>query len=155
MELDPKDRRLLNMIQGDFPLERRPFRVLGERLGLPEEEVFERVRRLKEEGIIRRLGGVFDSAALGYKSTLVAARVPEESVEEVAVHLQTIPGVTHNYLRTHPFNLWFTLSAPSEKAIHETLSRLRSSFGFEEVRSLPALRLFKIRVDFPFEEEEE
>ena len=145
--LDATDRRILDIIQTDFPLAPRPYAVLGERLGLPEEEVFARVRALREKKIIRRLGANFQSAKLGFVSTLCAARVPEEKLEAFIAAVNAEPGVTHNYLRDHAYNVWFTLISPSVEERAAVLASLEGRTGVA-ILNLPATRLFKIRVDF-------
>lgn len=150
--LDATDRRLLDVIQTEFPLAPRPYAVLGERLGLPEEEVFARVRALRARGIIRRLGANFQSAKLGFVSTLCAAKAPEERLEAFIAAVNAEPGVTHNYLRDHAYNVWFTLISPSREASRAVLDRLSERTGVP-ILNLPATKLFKIRVDFRMDEE--
>ena len=145
--LDALDRRILDIIQTDFPLAPRPYAVLGERLGLAEEEVFARVRALREKKIIRRLGANFQSAKLGFVSTLCAAKVPEEKLPAFTEAVNAEPGVTHNYLRDHAYNVWFTLITASAEAREAVLKSLTERTGVA-ILNLPATRLFKIRVDF-------
>lgn len=153
--MDDLDRQLLNHVQTTFPVEARPYLTLAQLTNSSEQEAWQRIQELRHEGIIRRLGGVFDSHRLGYKSTLCAAKVPAEKIRPLADFLQKIPGVTHNYLRNHDYNMWFTLIAPSQLEAKKILDRIRTVLGSEEVYSLPALRLFKISVDFDFNAERE
>ena len=146
--MDEPDRKILNAIQSDFPITERPYEALGRQLGLSEEEVLQRVKRLKEEGIIRRIGGNFHSSKLDFKSTLCAAKVPEEKIESFVKVVNRHPGVTHNYLRNHEFNVWFTFIAPSFEAIEHSLKEISDITGVREVYSLPAVKMFKIKVDF-------
>ncbi|MBS4022151.1 MAG: AsnC family transcriptional regulator [Dethiobacter sp.] len=146
------DRELLNIIQTDFPLEPRPYAVIGERLGLSEKDTLSRVAALKEKGVIRRIGGIFDSGKLGFSSTLVALKVEEDRVEEVARSVGSYAGVTHNYQRAHEFNLWYTLVAPSVGAMEQILAETSCLPGVLKLRNLPALRLFKIGVNFDMQE---
>ena len=148
--LDMTDRRLLDIIQTAFPLQARPFARLSEELGLSEEETLDRVRRLKEQGIIRRLGANFDSRKLGWQSTLCGAQVPPEKLAAFTAEVNRLPGVTHNYLRKHAYNVWFTLIAPSEDAITQTLQALSARTGIT-VLNLPARKIYKLKVDFPLE----
>ena len=145
--LDATDRRILDIIQTDFPLAPRPYAVLGERLGMPEEEVFARVRALREKKIIRRLGANFQSAKLGFVSTLCAAKVPGEKLDAFIAAVNAEPGVTHNYLRDHTYNVWFTLITASPEAREAVLRDLEERTGVA-ILNLPATKLFKIRVDF-------
>lgn len=146
--MDELDRRILNEIQSDFPIAPRPYEELGKCLEIPEREVFLRVKTLKEEGVIRRIGGNFHSRKLDFSSTLCAAKVPEEKLKEFVEVVNLYPGVTHNYLRNHEYNVWFTFIAPSMDAIENALVEISEVTGVKEVHSLPALRMFKIKVDF-------
>lgn len=152
--MDSTDRALLNAIQNHFPIAVRPFQRLGEAVGTTEEDAFKRIQSLRQEGIIRRLGGVFDSRRLGYYSTLCAAKVPEEKIPILAKLLNEIPGVTHNYIRDHAYNSWFTLIARSQAVAERILNHIREASGVSEVFSLPATRLFKINVNFDLLDEE-
>ncbi|MFH1091119.1 MAG: Lrp/AsnC family transcriptional regulator [Pseudomonadota bacterium] len=146
------ERSILNQIQSDFPIEKRPYHVLGRRLGLSEEEVLSAVRDMRAKGIIRRIGGSFSSSRLGYASTLCAARVPKEKVEEFARFVNRYEGVTHNYRRNHDVNVWFTFIAPSMEEIEQRLAEIAQATGITEIYNLPAEKTFKIKVDFRFEE---
>jgi DNA-binding Lrp family transcriptional regulator len=147
--LDDLDRAILNEIQSNFPLVPRPYAEMGRRVGAGEEEVLARVAAMHEAGIIRRIGANFTSRKLGYTSTLCAARVPPENLESFAAVVNRYPGVTHNYLRKHRYNVWFTLIADSEARLAEILQEIREASGATEILSLPAKEIFKIKVDFP------
>jgi DNA-binding Lrp family transcriptional regulator len=149
-ELSAPERGLLNLMQSGFPLESRPYAVLGRKLGLDEDAAFELARALRAKGLIRRIGANFQPARLGYSSTLCAARVPPEKLEEFTQTVNALPGVTHNYLRDHAYNVWFTLIAPSEQAIADILRALEEKTGLA-VLNLPAERLYKIKADFRLE----
>ncbi len=146
--MDTVDRQLLDALQEAVPLVPRPFAALGETLGLSEDEVLRRVRRLKEENIIRQIGPIFSSRRLGYQSTLVAFRVEPERLDEVAAMVSTHPGVSHNYSRNHYYNLWFTLTLPPEQVLEEEIARLAEDGGVGDWLNLPSLRLFKLGVHF-------
>lgn len=146
--MDDTDRSIINEIQADFPVSGRPFMDLGNRLGLSEAEVLERVARLKREGVIRRIGGNFNSGALGFASTLCAAKVPEDKLEVFAEVVNRFPGVTHNYQRNSVYNVWFTFIAPSMEKIEEALMQIEEETGVAGIRSFPSIRLFKIKVGF-------
>lgn len=149
--LDSIDKRLLDIIQTGFPIETRPYAVLGTQLGIPEQEVLDRVRGLKEKKIIRRLGANFQSAKLGFRSTLCGAKVPDNKLEAFIKEVNEQPGVTHNYLRKHTYNVWFTLIGDSWDGMCATLDGITSRTGVP-ILNLPATRLFKIRVDFAMED---
>jgi DNA-binding Lrp family transcriptional regulator len=146
--LDTTDRLLLDLLQQAFPLTSAPFARLAQRLDLEEREVLERTRRLKEESIIRQIGPIFDSRRLGYHSTLAAFRVDPEKLDNVAVQISAHPGVSHNYSRSHHYNLWFTLTLADDRDLEEEVSRLASECEVDEYLNLPALRVFKIGVRF-------
>jgi len=146
--LDEVDRTILNEIQSHFPIDPKPYQVLAEKLGCSEAEVIRRVRRLKEHEVIRRIGANFNSRKLGYTSTLCAAKVPPERVDAFVGVVNSYRGVTHNYRRDHEYNIWFTLIAPSEEDLHRTIEEIAAATEVGEILSLPAERIFKIRVDF-------
>lgn len=148
-ELDDLDRAILNEIQSNFPLAPRPYAEMGKRVGAGEEEVLARVTAMHDAGIIRRIGANFTSRKLGYTSTLCAARVPPENLESFAAVVNRYPGVTHNYLRKHRFNVWFTLIAESEARLADILQEIRETSGATKILSLPAKEVYKIKVDFP------
>lgn len=145
--MDTIDRKLLDIIQTDFPLESRPYAILGEKLELTEAETLARVRALKDQGIIRRLGGNFQSRKLGWRSTLCAAKVPEDQLEQFVAEVNSHPGVTHNYLREHEFNIWFTFIGPNWDAVCATLEGISQKTGIK-ILNMPAEKMFKIKVDF-------
>ena len=146
--MDEMDRMILNEIQSHFPIEARPYQVLGEKLGCSEEEVLQRVQDLKDREVIRRIGANCNSRKLGYTSTLCAAKVPSRLMARFVEVVNSYTGVTHNYRRDHDYNIWFTLIAPSEEKIERILREIVELTEVEEVISLPAERLFKIQVDF-------
>ena len=149
--LDRKDRLILNEIQRNFPITHRPFLALARKLRLREKEIVERVQRLKDVGIIRRIGASFSARAVGFTSTLCAARVPGAKVERFVAVVNTYPGVTHNYEREGEYNIWFTLIAPSRRKIHQILAEISRKTGVKGILNLPAQKTFKIAVDFNFE----
>lgn len=146
--MDAIDRKIINAIQSNFPISLQPYQELGKQLHLAPDEVLKRVKVLKAAGIIRRIGGNFHSHRLNYTSTLCAARVPEDKIEHFVEVVNNYPGVTHNYLRKHDYNIWFTFIAPSTSTIENALKEISEKTGVKEVYSLPAVRMFKIRVDF-------
>lgn len=153
MQLDNTDRRLLNLIQTDFPICSKPYFVLGDKLGISEDEVLQRLEQLMSNDIIRRLGGVFDSRKLGYKGTLCAIKVPTERIDEVAEVINSYIGITHNYLRDHQYNMWFTILAQSPKKVEQLLQEIKEKTGINELINLPSERFFKILVSFNVKDE--
>ena len=149
--LEKRDRLILNEIQRNFPVCHRPFLALARRLKLKEKEILQRVQRLKEVGIIRRIGASFSARAVGFHSTLCAAKVPRGKSKKFVAVVNSYPGVTHNYEREGDYNVWFTLIAPSEKKVHQILEQIAAKTGVKEILNLPALKTFKIAVDFNFD----
>ncbi|MDD4168722.1 MAG: AsnC family transcriptional regulator [Desulfotomaculaceae bacterium] len=149
--MDQIDRNLLNLIQADFPLVKEPYRELGRLLGLEEVVVIARLERLCKSGALRRLGGVFDYRKLGYSGTLCAVHVEPERVKDAAAYINSFPGVTHNYLREHHYNMWFTVLAENGEKLDEILGLIRENTGVREIMELPAERVFKIKVNFNLE----
>ncbi|RLC32164.1 MAG: Lrp/AsnC family transcriptional regulator [Deltaproteobacteria bacterium] len=148
MFMNRTDKEILNEIQSNFPITSRPYLEIGKRLGLSEATVIESVRRLKKEKIIRRIGGNFYSYRLDFASTLCAASVPEDEIEHFVGVVNRFPGVTHNYLRDHRYNIWFTFIAKDMNEIENALKRISEETGRTEIRNLPAVKTFKIKVDF-------
>jgi DNA-binding Lrp family transcriptional regulator len=151
--LDDVDRRLLNLMQGSFPIAPRPYRHVAELGEVTEAEVMSRVEHLLEQRIVRQVTPIFDTRALGYSSMLVAAKVDPEHPHRAAHVINEHPGVSHNYLRNHEFNLWFTIATEpdSKLGLQGTLDVLAREAGAESVRQLPTLKLFKIRMDLEME----
>jgi len=146
--MDRLDREILNIIQEGLPLDTRPFRTLGALVGIDEDDVLERVRRLKNEGIIRRIGAVFDTGNLGFTSTLCAAKVPADRLERFVDIVNSYRGVTHNYLRDYEYNVWFTFIAPTENEIEKALSDISRETGISNIISMPVKRKLKIDARF-------
>lgn len=145
--MDSYDKKILDIIQSSFPIAPRPYAVVGEQVGLTESEVLARVRRLKAEGVIRRMGANFGSRQLGWRSTLCGAEVPLDKLDAFVAEVNKHSGVTHNYLRDHTFNVWFALIAPTSEDIEAVLADITANTGVE-IMNLPASKLFKIKVDF-------
>jgi siroheme decarboxylase len=153
IELDELDKRLLNLMQGKFPIAPRPFQHVAGEAGIHEDEVLTRVQHLLDERIIRQVTPIFDTRALGYSSMLVAAKVDPENPWRAANVINAHPGVSHNYLRNHEFNIWFTIATEPDSplGLQGTLDVLAELAGAESVRQLPTLKLFKIRMDLEME----
>ncbi len=150
--LDAVDRKLLNLVQNQFPLAARPYHALGEKVGASGEEVLSRIRTLKTNSIIRNIAAIFDTRRLGYQTSLVAMKVLPERLDEAAKVVNRHPGGSHNYARNHAFNLWYTIALPPGRPLEEVVERLRELSGGESARPLPTLRLFKIGVKLEMEE---
>ncbi len=146
--MDDIDRKILNLIQKEFPVTAEPFKEIGAVVGISEDEALERVRRLREEGIIRRIGAVFDPGKLGFVSALCAARVPEEKIRPFVETVNALPGVTHNYRRNNKYNVWFTVIAPSEESLEESLAGVKEKSGIVDILTMRAVRTFKVDASF-------
>jgi DNA-binding Lrp family transcriptional regulator len=151
--LDETDKRVMNLLQSSFPLDPEPYRLIAAEAGIETDEVLARTARLLDERIIREITPIFDTRALGYESMLVAAKVDAENPQRAAAIVNSHPGVSHNYLRTHDFNLWFTIATPpdSELGLAGTLDVLMRETGAESMRQLPTLTLFKINMNLEME----
>ncbi len=146
--MDEIDRKILNMVQEEISICSHPFHGVADTLGLSETEVIERLKRLKREGIIRRIGAVLDPRSLGWVSTLCAARVPDDMIDEFVSIVNQFSGVTHNYERNAYYNIWFTLTAPSWEKVGEILKDISVRTGIQEIVHLPAREIFKVKVQF-------
>ncbi len=135
---------LLSVVQDAFPLEERPYLVLAEQLGSDEPSVFAAVENLRQSGIIRRIGGVYDSKALGFISRLCAGNVPESALDAFAAAVNKIPAITHNYVRSHEYNVWFTVIAQSEAEIQKIVDEVCAKTELHNVHILSATKKFKI-----------
>ncbi|MGC8605624.1 MAG: AsnC family transcriptional regulator [Desulfomonilaceae bacterium] len=148
-QIDETDRALLNEVQSRFPVQSHPYRVIGSRVGISEQETLDRIAKLRDAGIIRRIGASINSRGLGFVSTLIATTVPVDQLDNVVSIINSFPGVTHNYLRRHRLNVWFTLIAQSEADKIRIIREMSEQTGIE-LFDYPAKRIFKIRVDFKF-----
>jgi siroheme decarboxylase len=152
--LDETDKRLMNLLQSSFPLDPEPFALVASEAELEVDDVLARTQRLLDGRIIREITPIFDTRALGYESMLVAAKVDAENPQRAAQVVNSHPGVSHNYLRTHDFNLWFTIATPpdSELGLAGTLEVLMRETGAVSMRQLPTLTLFKINMNLEMEQ---
>ncbi len=148
--LEEADNRILSALQIEFPLCRSPYREIAKRTGLSEQEALERVRALRQRGLVRRIGGVINSQKLGLTGTLVAMKVPPERIDEVADTINVLPNVTHNYLRDHAYNMWFTITANSPQELAEIVKQIQKSTGITDLLDLPSLKTYKINVRLDF-----
>src|SRR3989338_7894503 len=144
--MDDLDRKILTEIQRDFPRVTEPFRALGEKLGISGGETLERIKKLKEDQVLRQISAIFDTKSLGYKSTLVAMKFSNEQLDCGAEIINQHPGVSHNYRRNDAYNLWFTVAVPSYHSLEGTIQKLHELSGALNTLILPTLKLFKIGV---------
>ncbi|MEN6507616.1 MAG: Lrp/AsnC family transcriptional regulator, partial [Smithella sp.] len=126
----------------------RPFLIVAGQCGISEDEAITRIRKMKEKGIIRRVGAVFDGVKLGRVSTLCAARVPEEKIDLFVQTVNANKGVTHNYRRDHEYNIWFTVSAPTDLELESFLKDVKEKSGVPDILDMRAVRTFKINASF-------
>ncbi|HNT35999.1 MAG TPA: hypothetical protein PKH07_13500 [bacterium] len=148
MSANPLDQRIFRMIQDGIPIQSRPFDVMAKDLGCSSEDLLNRIKTTVDKGMIRAIGAVFSPQHLGYRTVLCGALVSPACVRTVAEQLNRLHEVTHNYLREHDWNLWFTLVAADTSRIEEILNLVRTNQGVETVVALPARRVFKIAVLF-------
>jgi DNA-binding Lrp family transcriptional regulator len=146
--MDEIDKKILNILQKEFPLEERPFQIVAEKCGISEEETLSRIQKMKDDGIIRRIGAVFDGAKLGRISTLCAARVPEEKIDSFVQIVNANKNVTHNYRRDNEYNIWFTVSAATVEELEGFLTEVKEKTGVTDILDMRAVRTFKINASF-------
>lgn len=145
--MDEVDKKILHTIQESISLEKKPFKEIGVKLGISESEVLHRLRKMKDEGVVRKIGGILNPKAFGYKSTLLAVECPKHKIDEIAKVVNEYEGVTHNYMRDDELNLWFTLNGKNESELRKTLCELKNKIPYRMVE-LPTLKKFKIGVKF-------
>tara|TARA_Y100001936_G_scaffold222596_1_gene238632 strand:+ start:1018 stop:2076 length:1059 start_codon:yes stop_codon:yes gene_type:complete len=145
---DLLDREILNLIQSDFPLDPAPYKRIAEAVDSTESEVMRRIERLKKENVIRQVSAIFDTRRLGYKTTLVAFKYPDDILDEAAQRINKHPGVSHNYARNGHFNLWFTIAVPPHENIDSVVNEMAEETGAIAARIMPTIRFFKIGVNF-------
>lgn len=153
IQLDETERALLTIVQDELPLTVRPFDALAERLGITYEEAMERIQRLHGEGVIRRFGPVLETDRVGLSArTLVLMKVPQERMDEVAEIVSSFESVTHNYERSHEYNMWFTLITSSQNQLRSCLKEILEAVQIPEtdVLDLPVTRRYKIKVRYSF-----
>jgi len=143
---DAIDKVLLTHVQERFPIDHRPFATLGQQIGISEPECLARVERLETGKVIRQLSAIFDTRSLGYQSSLVAMKVDPARLDEAAEVINQHPGVSHNYKRNDPFNMWFTVAVPPTNSLERTVATLHALARADAAIILPTLRLYKIGV---------
>ncbi len=148
MKMDGVNQKLLVILQNGFPLTAEPFVEMSKSLNISEEEVIDRIEGFKKEGIIRQISPVFDARSLGYRTTLVAMKVPEDRLEKAAQILRENPYISHGYEREHPFNLWFTLSMLGTVSMEVEMRRIGEDIPADTFFQLPAIKLYKIGAYF-------
>jgi len=146
--MDEIDKKILNLIQEEFPLHKRPYKEIGRQVNIDEKEAVKRVQKLKDAGVIRRIGVVFEPKKLDYTSTLCGVHVDKKNLMEVVDVINKHTGVTHNYEREGDLNLWFTIIANKEEEIDAFISDLERKFLLKIYR-FPKKRVFKIKTFFP------
>ena len=139
---------LLNRVQKDIPIVRRPYAQLAGEIGLSEQEALDILREVKAAGVLRQVSAIFDTRTLGYQSSLVAAVYDTEQLDAGAAIVSQHPGVSHNYRRNHDFNLWYTIAVPPESDLEAHVQRLHELSGAKLTRLMPTLHLYKIGVEF-------
>ena len=146
--MDKINKTILNNMQVDFPIASRPYKIIADKLGILEDELIQRVRQMKDDMLIRRIGGNFSPDKLGFYSTLCAAKVSLDKVELFTDTVNDYPGVTHNYRRDHKFNIWFTFIAESMERIESHLKEIAEKTGVTDILNLPATRVYKLKAQF-------
>ncbi|HOO37875.1 MAG TPA: AsnC family transcriptional regulator [Deltaproteobacteria bacterium] len=148
--MDTIDKKILTLVNKSLPVDERPYGKIAETLGLAEQEVIERLRSMRAQGLIRRIGAVINPRRIGWHSTLCAMQIPEEKLDYYADTVNSYPEITHNYIRSGQPNCWFTLITPDKESSLRIISEIEQRLG-ERVLDLPARRVFKIKVAFDLE----
>ncbi len=143
--MDKLDRQILDILQEEYPLQVNPYASMAKELGITEAELLDRIGQLKEKGIIRRIGAVIDGKSLGFYSTLCATSVSENRIGEVAQVINQRMEVTHNYVRDHKLNIWFTVTAESYKSALNIIKEIEEEAHIK-IYAMPAKKTYKIRV---------
>lgn len=146
--MNQKDKALLNLLQFELPVNESPFQAIADQLGWSEAEVYRRIRKLKEQKIIRRIGGVLEAKKIKHQSVLAAARVPPAKIKSVAGIMAGYREVTHSYLRSHQYNVWFTITSTSAARVKKIAGEIQAAAGIDDVYLLPALKKYKIDTRF-------
>ncbi|OQY01472.1 MAG: AsnC family protein [Desulfobacteraceae bacterium 4572_130] len=146
--IDDIDKKIINRIQNSFPIDSRPYKIIGLELNLSEKQIISRIKNLKKNGIIRRIGANFVPKKLGFYSTLCAAKVSNEKIDKFVKIVNSYSGVTHNYMREHKYNIWFTFIASSPDEIKKNLKEISEKTGVANILNLPATDIFKISAQF-------
>ena len=144
MNFTPVETKVLNRIQKDFPAVPDPLAAMADELSIPAPDFMATVSDLKTRKIIRTISGIFNADRLGYVSVLVAFSLEESGIERAALAINAHPGVSHNYLRDHRFNIWFTLASESDKQLEQAIGILAGQSGAKDYIILRNERLFKI-----------
>ena len=146
-ELDEIDRKLINLIQLNFPISKNPFEEIAETIGTTEEIILFKLNRLKEKGILRRIGPIINTRGIGGTNTLAAVKVSEDDIDKAAAVINKYDEVSHNYLRNEEYNIWFTVSAPTQERLDQILSEIQAELNCP-LLNLPTVNQFKIQVNF-------
>jgi len=149
--IDETDKKILQLLQDDFPLVEQPYKAIGEKLNLTENQTINRIKHLTQQGVIQKIGPVVNKTKIGkHATTLVALKVPSEQVTAVAQVINQYSGVSHNYLREHEYNVWFTLNSPTNSELETTLTEIlqKTAVKAKDMLNLPTRNCFKINVRF-------
>jgi DNA-binding Lrp family transcriptional regulator len=150
--MDPTSIKLINLLQKGLPIEKDPYGIMAEQLGISRTELVSKIKELYQEGYIRRIGGTFDNARMGYTSVLFGACVPDQVLNPAAAYVNSFKGVTHNYLRTGRLNMWFTFSFSDQEEKERLVKGFQERFEIAEIYEFPKLRNYKLNVFFDLED---
>lgn len=149
-KLEDIEKKMLDILQNELPIEENPFQAIADKLDISLSETLERIESLKDKGIIRRIGAVINAEQVGYKSTLCACKMPENIIDDFAAVVNNIPYITHNYVRDHDLNIWFTLTTPTIEERGRIILELEDQFSII-ISCMPARTVYKIRVSLGME----
>ena len=146
--MNEEDKAILLELQNNFPLCKRPFKLLASRFEIEEEEFIEKVRNLKQKGMIRKIGPKINVRKMQRISALIALKVKNELIENIAIKINEFDEVSHNYERTHDYNIWFTLSVKNKEKFDNIIKKISKLNGVEDIIILPTTKFFKLDVRF-------
>ncbi len=144
---DDLDKKILNALQESFPLDQRPFAAIGKTFGISEQQAMDRVQGLIDRGIIRRMGPIFNYGDMDLAGALIAAKMPQDEIEQAQAVFADLPEVTHAYQRDHEYNLWFTVIA-EEQDMQRVIDHITGRLSLSSVIRLPRLNEFKLNTVF-------
>ncbi len=136
--MDDLERRVINDLQGGFPICERPFEDMALRLRTSEQELMACIGRLLERGVLTRFGPLYHAERMGGALTLAAMRIPRADFEQAAAVVNAMPEVAHNYARDHAYNMWFVLATETPRQQDEAIARIERDTG-HPVYNLPKI----------------
>jgi siroheme decarboxylase len=153
--LSDTEKRILNRIQKDWLICEAPYKNLAEELHINEDDLIRTIDSFKQKNIVRDISAIFNASAIGYISALIAMEVPAEQTGQAASIINAHPGVSHNYLRDHRYNIWFTLAVNGSTTLEAEVKKLSERIKAKDFLILKNEKLYKINTMFRIGESED